>query len=124
MTAVVWAPPLSPPRGGPPFGSTRVLLLDLVKRENFELAGTSSVGSACATGTETSALNLGSPEVQRKEGEQRTYGPRLGIMQCRGPNRRTLPLLGIPAHGTWAGERFPWRALAEKAVWCEPVSAD
>ena len=85
----------------------------LLKREEFELSGTFNVGSPCATGSETSVLNLGSPEVQRNEGEQRTHGPRLGIMQCRGPNRRTLPLLGILAHGAWAGELFPLRALAE-----------
>jgi hypothetical protein len=91
----------------------------LLKRENFELAGTSSVESACATGTETSVLNLGSPEVQRKEGEQRTYSPRIGALQCRGLTKN-VAIIGDSCPATRAGERFVWEALAE-GVGFEPT---
>jgi hypothetical protein len=111
-TAVVWALPLPPPNGGRSVGSTQVLLLNLVKRENFELAGISSVRSACATGTQTSVLNLGSPEVQRTERKQRTCGPRIGITRCRGLTKERCHYWGFspepngPENGFYGGR---WR---------------
>jgi hypothetical protein len=98
--------------GHPPFGSTQVSFSNLVKRENFELAGTSSVRNACATGTETSVLNLGSPEVQRNERKQRTYGPRIGTLQCRGLTEERCRYWGFspgpngPENGFYGGH---WR---------------